>query len=275
MTGGYNEIVAEAARRHTQQGLTYADVGGAPPPLDIFIKEDIEPNPPPVVTLPTAPAYNPDTDGDPALWLNEWWPQYWEARSGLPPELDGWCDLPPGTPKNLWHHWPKHWEPPHPSVQQWVTKQATGQLDRNTGIAIQGNYGTGKTTLLAAAWRTLWPAAVAVPPAQWWTARQLVDHLKPQRGAEQANRQRWHTCTTAAYLAIDDLGAETETDWNRDIITRLIEERYDHGLSVCYTTNLTPDARIARYGDRTVDRLNATTVQITIQGQSKRRPPTL
>lgn len=64
----------------------------------------------------------------------------------------------------------------------------------------------------------------------------------------------------AGLLVVDDLGAEFMAEggvW-RGLFDELVDVRYGEGAPTIFTTNLSPDAFRARYGDRVADRIRHT-----------------
>jgi hypothetical protein len=73
------------------------------------------------------------------------------------------------------------------------------------------------------------------------------------------------------YLFIDDLGVERDTPTGDERMFQIIDGRWDRYKTTMITSNLDPEAFIARVGDRVYDRIDGPTVVLT--GVSRRRVP--
>jgi len=56
-------------------------------------------------------------------------------------------------------------------------------------------------------------------------------------------------------LIIDDLGAEKPSDWVKERLLSIIDERYSNKLSTIYTSNCSPNILLMQLGDRIYDRV--------------------
>lgn len=82
---------------------------------------------------------------------------------------------------------------------------------------------------------------------------------------------------TVPVLALDDVGAERPTDWARDELAQLVEERYQHRRPTIVTSNYDP-AELARrlghddlvIGQRIISRLCERAVQVRFSGADRR-----
>ena len=126
------------------------------------------------------------------------------------------------------------------------------------GLMLGGNVGVGKTFFFQAAGVE---AAVNLKIAQGWTLGGIGDALDS-------------FCNTE--LLIDDVGVEeleyksfgTETR----LLDYILEYRMDAGAPTHFTTNLTPQQLLDRYGERVVDRMTHLAEYVQIGGESKRCP---
>lgn len=77
-----------------------------------------------------------------------------------------------------------------------------------------------------------------------------------------------------ALLVIDDLGAESKSDYRQEIVFNVIDSRYRAGLPMIVTTNLTTD-EITKSQDvgysRIYDRIIERCFPVNVSGQSRRR----
>lgn len=79
----------------------------------------------------------------------------------------------------------------------------------------------------------------------------------------------------AEYLVIDDLGTEYLDDKGRALATicEVLETRFDNSGATTITTNLSPEAFSARYGERLVSRLRLDGAFVVIGGPDLRSHP--
>ena len=129
------------------------------------------------------------------------------------------------------------------------------------GLILGGNVGIGKTFFFQSAGVE---AAVNLKVAQGWGLGEIGDALDSFSGTE---------------LLIDDVGVEELEYKSYGTQTRLldyiIEHRMEAGAATHFTTNLTPQQLLERYGERVVDRMTQLANYVWIDGESKRHPNAL
>jgi DNA replication protein DnaC len=154
------------------------------------------------------------------------------------------------------------------SVRRYV-RAIQANLDAGRGLWIQGNVGTGKTTL-----------AMLVSKAALDTGRsvaiyslpRLLNLLRESMDSESGKLDFIDRLTAVDLLHIDDLGAENQTDWVLEQLYSIVNARYEAERSIVATTNLMPDELSERLGARTVSRLVEICGDlIPLYGQDKRR----
>ena len=123
------------------------------------------------------------------------------------------------------------------------------------GLWFAGDVGTGKTSLAMvvslAAERV--GHSVAIYPVTRLLA-EIKDTYDSQTGGNYMRLFR-RLCAVDL-LHLDDLGAEKPTDWVREQLFAIVNERWQDKRSIVVTTNLTdPDTLGERIGARTVSRL--------------------
>lgn len=116
-----------------------------------------------------------------------------------------------------------------------------------SGVLLMGRAGCGKTHLAAA-------AIIAGPVGSLFApTTQLLDDIRA--GYDGAGRGLYERSLTAPLLALDDLGAEAVTDWVRDRLYSLLNERWNRCLPAIVTTNCSPRVIAERIGDGAASRL--------------------
>lgn len=153
----------------------------------------------------------------------------------------------------------------------WITDQLTNAPHRSQWLHIQGDIGTGKTTLARAVNQTLW-AMSGCSRATWsMPATSAVAYY--QEGDPDGKYNTTRKCTDTVF--IDDIGTEPlEVVVYGNVMQPIVEiflYRYNEGLPMIYTTNLDGKALGAKYGERVLDRMREEAMVITLTGESWRR----
>lgn len=105
-------------------------------------------------------------------------------------------------------------------------------------LVFTGRVGAGKSCAAVCAVRSL----VALNRAALWTsAQRLLDRIRASFDAEPEERARVERFPLMVdVLALDDLGAEQETEWARARLLSLIDRRLETGQTTIITTNQHP-----------------------------------
>ncbi len=134
-------------------------------------------------------------------------------------------------------------------------------LDTGRGLWIQGDVGTGKTTL-----------AMLISKAAIYSLPRLLNLLRDALDSGAGKLDFMDRLTAVDLLHIDDLGAEHQTDWVLEQLYSIVNARYEAQRAIVATTNLMPDELDARLGPRTVSRLVEICGDIIpLFGEDKRR----
>ena len=142
-------------------------------------------------------------------------------------------------------------------------------LDSGRGLWIQGDVGTGKTTLAMLVSKAALDAGRSVAI---YSLPRLLNLLRESMDSEGGKLDFMDRLTAVDLLHIDDLGAENQTDWVLEQLYSIVNARYEAERSIVATTNLMPDALSDRLGARTVSRLVEICGDlIPLYGQDKRR----
>ncbi|HLH13390.1 MAG TPA: ATP-binding protein, partial [Solirubrobacteraceae bacterium] len=125
-------------------------------------------------------------------------------------------------------------------------------LDSGRGLWIQGDVGTGKTTLAMIASKAALDAGRSVAI---YSLPRLLSLLRESMDAAGGIVDFIDRLTAVDLLHIDDLGAENRTDWVLEQLYAIVNARYEAQRAILATTNLMPDELAERLGARTVSRL--------------------
>ncbi len=121
-------------------------------------------------------------------------------------------------------------------------------------LVLSGPYGSGKSHLAYAVASACLRAGHAVYVS---TVPDLLETLR--RGYnEQANdsfERRYDAITRADLLVLDDLGAQSDTNWATEKLYQIVDYRYRHRLPLMVTTNVNPYAPGERLDPRLHSRL--------------------
>lgn len=107
------------------------------------------------------------------------------------------------------------------------------------GLYIYGNFGSGKTYLIAAMFNELAKENVKSAIVFW------PEYLRDLKASFNTNEfaSKFNSVKKAPLLLIDDLGAENTTAWSRDeILCPLLQYRMDEKLPTFFTSNLNLEA---------------------------------
>jgi DNA replication protein DnaC len=151
---------------------------------------------------------------------------------------------------------PKHYWPPielHPEAAAWAAQPDPGSL------FLTGNMGAGKTHTAWQAirrWHQTWfdvPQWRGLPRIEAWRSTALFDALRPE--AEEDGRRVAARTQTADLLYIDDLAAAKASDFTRERLFEIIDERYAQDRPVLITSDVYPADLGPYVGPRVASRL--------------------
>jgi DNA replication protein DnaC len=154
------------------------------------------------------------------------------------------------------------------SVRRYV-RAITANLDGGKGLWIQGEVGTGKTTLAMLVSKAALDAGRSVAI---YSLPRLLNLLRESMDSEGGKLDFLDRLTAVDLLHLDDLGAENRTDWVLEQLYSIVNARYEAERAIVATTNLMPDELSERLGSRTVSRLVEICGDlIPLYGDDKRR----
>jgi DNA replication protein DnaC len=136
-------------------------------------------------------------------------------------------------------------------VRRYVT-HVCEHLDRGRGLWIQGDVGTGKTTLAMLISKAALEAGRSVAI---YSLPRLLNLLREAMDSQEGKLDFMDRLTAVDLLHVDDLGAEYRTDWVLEQLYSIVNARYEAQRAIVATTNLMPDELGERLGARTVSRL--------------------
>ncbi|MDD2378187.1 MAG: primosomal protein DnaI [Bacilli bacterium] len=106
--------------------------------------------------------------------------------------------------------------------------------DKQKGLYLHGNFGCGKTYLIAAMFNELAKSNVKSAIIFW---PEYLRELKASFGRDFDSK--FNNIKNVPLLLIDDIGAENSTAWARDeILCTILQYRMDDGLPTFFTSNL-------------------------------------
>jgi DNA replication protein DnaC len=109
------------------------------------------------------------------------------------------------------------------------------------GFLLYGSPGAGKTHLLVGALRHLTlEKGVAGRYVEFML---LLSDIRAGFSSDRSHMETLKPLVGVPVLAIDELGKERGTEWERSMLDELISRRYNSGLATLFATNYFPEAR--------------------------------
>ena len=148
------------------------------------------------------------------------------------------------------------------------------------GLYLTGNFGCGKTYLVSAALNELakkdHQIAIIYYP-------EFLRSLKESFGDSETYNEKFRLAKNVEILLLDDIGAETMTEWSRDeVLGTILQYRMQEGLTTFFTSNLTikdleEHFSVSARGiekvkaKRIVERIKQLTTEMTLVSENKRK----
>ncbi len=148
-------------------------------------------------------------------------------------------------------------------VQEWV---ASG-FDNRENLMLVGPVGSGKTGLAIGAMREIYMTDAV---CRFDTFSGYLDQLRPKDTPSLDALEMDHL-TSAGLLVIDDLGTQKMTDWVAERLYLIVNDRYQNGLPMIVTTNLTGDELDRMLGERIMSRLSTSSRMVAVGGSDLRK----
>ena len=153
--------------------------------------------------------------------------------------------------------------------------------EKNTkGIYLTGNFGCGKTYLVSAALNELAKNGHKVAIIYY---PEFIRSLKSSFNDPEEYNEKFNTIMKTEILLLDDIGAETTTEWNRDeVLGTILQYRMQEHLPTLFTSNMTIKELESHLSDsnkgidklkakRIIERINQLTEEITMISVNRRK----
>jgi DNA replication protein DnaC len=115
-----------------------------------------------------------------------------------------------------------------------------------------GDVGTGKTTLAMLVSKA---ALAAGRTTAIYSLPRLLNVVRDAIGSDEGKLELLDRLATVDLLHLDDVGAESSTDWVLEQLYSIVNTRYEEERSLVVTTNLDPEQLAEQIGERTVSRI--------------------
>lgn len=161
---------------------------------------------------------------------------------------------------------------------EWISKFIKSYPNVEKGLYLYGNFGCGKTYLIAAMFNEL--AKKGVRSAIIYYPEFLRD-LKSSFNTDF--KERFEHIKKIPLLLIDDIGAENTTDWGRDeVLGPILQHRMQMNLKTFFTSNFDINSLETHFSvskdkisvvkaKRIMERINQLTEERKIVGKNRRR----
>lgn len=173
---------------------------------------------------------------------------------------------------------PKRYEaadPAHlvPQIRQW---------DGERSVFLTGPVGTGKThqaaALVRSAYRLFDPPVTPMYTSQpdmrqpnvqvgWYNVPRLLEDLRRSFNFPDMAPEGMET---KPLVVLDDIGAEKPSEWVEERLYCIVNERYEDGLPLIVTSNLTPTQLAGQVGARLASRLREMCDLVGLRGDDRR-----
>jgi DNA replication protein DnaC len=147
------------------------------------------------------------------------------------------------------------------------TRRVDEQLDQGRGLWFAGDVGTGKTTLAMLVSKSALEAGRTVAI---YSVPRLLNLVREAMVSEEGKLEFLDRLTSVDLLHLDDLGAQTQTEWVLEQLYSIINTRYEDQRAIVVTSNQFPDELSQVIGERTVSRLSEMCDVLPLQGPDRR-----
>ena len=148
------------------------------------------------------------------------------------------------------------------------------------GLYLNGSFGCGKTYLISAALNELAKKEHKIAIVYY---PEFLRSLKESFSDPDTYNEKFKLIKKVELLLIDDIGAETMTEWSRDeVLGTILQYRMQEGLTTFFTSNLTikdleEHFSISAKGveklkaKRIIERINQLTTEMTLVSENRRK----
>lgn len=158
----------------------------------------------------------------------------------------------------------------NPGVQEWVRRYLADPATCPP-LLLVGLTGRGKTHLLWGAVREIVTATARQGrPVDWRVVTHPDLNAQTRPSADQQHHGALERYMRAGLLGLDDIGAGKASEWTEDVLFRLVDYRWSHGLPGIYSTNLIGEPLVKAVGDRVASRLVASH-KVAVVGPDRRQ----
>lgn len=161
-------------------------------------------------------------------------------------------------------------------IKKLISSSVSEWISRGNNLLLWGeNKGNGKTTMACMIAGKYIRECVSIvntlDPVVYFikTAKFLEDIRKQFSTPTEDFPYKLKLVETVPLLIIDDIGAEKPSDWVRERLLTIIDERYSNNLSTIYTSNCSMRTISENLHDRIADRLRDSKM-LHFEGVSKR-----
>lgn len=154
-------------------------------------------------------------------------------------------------------------------VDKWNQRLQAGE-----GFTLAGTYGSGKSHLAAAVIHELIKRGVS---AAYQPVAELLKRVRAtyDGSARESEAQVLEWLQSVQCLALDDIGAQKQTQWAEEFIFTVLDHRYRRRLPTIITTNCTAidgeNSLSDVLGERVTDRLLERNIFVRVKATSYRR----
>lgn len=165
-------------------------------------------------------------------------------------------------------------------VIKWINEYLKNEDKRNKGLYLNGNFGCGKTYLLSAMLNELAKRGEKVAIIYY---PEFLRSLKESFNNDDEFGAMFNSIKKVKYLLLDDIGAETVTEWGRDeILGTILQYRMEEKLPTFFTSNLGIQELEAHLSvankqvdkvkaKRIIERIKQLTEELTMISENKRK----
>lgn len=133
-------------------------------------------------------------------------------------------------------------------------------------VYMYGPAGTGKTYTLYGMLKLI----RIYRDAEIWNVPEVLADFRSKFNEKEGESEIIETISTKRILLIDDFGAEKQTEWNTEILYRLINFRYENMLPTFFASNLNLQQLAEKSGDRIVSRIAEMCEVVKLEGKDRR-----